>query len=120
MRPRLVVLLAVVVCALIGGVAIFSPNGFSGLRRLQTEEEALRHDVEQKEAQNKHLADEIEVLRGDDAAARALLEKKAREELGYVGPGEVILKIPIDDADADPAADPDADPAAHQGSDDEH
>jgi cell division protein FtsB len=45
------------------------------------------------EAENRTLADELEALRGDDFAR----ERAVREELGWVRPGEVLVKVPTRD-----------------------
>lgn len=102
MRPRVVLVVAVAACALIGGIALFSPSGLARLNRLDEEEAALKADVERRTSENETLAEEIELLRGDTAASNNVLEKRAREELGYIRPGEVLLTVPVP-VDAAPA-----------------
>ncbi len=95
MRPRVVLVVAIAVCALVGGIAVFSPAGLARLDRLHEEELALTADVERRTRENEKLADEIELLRGDTPASNNVLEKRAREELGYIRPGEVVLTVPV-------------------------
>lgn len=100
MRPRVVLVVAAAACVLVGAVAVFSPSGLARLRRLDDEETALRADVERRTRENEKLVDEIQLLRGDTAASNNVLEKRAREELGYVRPGEVLLNVPVEPAAA--------------------
>ena len=76
------------------GVVLFSPAGLSKLARLQEEERALSGQVAQKRAENTMMLKEAELLRGDSEASRLVLEHKAREELGYIAPGEVVVHLP--------------------------
>ena len=66
------------------------------LRSLEEEARTLESEVQNARAQNAHLADDVRVLRGDDPGSRAMLEKLARDELGYLGKGEVVLVMPSD------------------------
>jgi cell division protein FtsB len=94
MRPRVVLVAAVVVAALVVGYAFFAPSGMPTLSRLQTEEKKLSDDVAQKKAENARLVGDVQQLQGDTAASKLSLEKRARDELGYVAPGEVIVQVP--------------------------
>ena len=80
--------------AVVIGVVLFSPNGLSRLVRLQEEERALTGQVAQKQRENEKLVDETALLKGDTADGKLLLEKKAREELGYTRPREVVVVVP--------------------------
>lgn len=82
------------------GVVLFSPTGLARLARLEEEESTLNGQVAQKQKENELLVEETRLLRGDSADSRRVLEKKAREELGYLAPGEVVVVVP---------------PSAHQG-----
>ncbi|MBX5482168.1 MAG: septum formation initiator family protein [Myxococcaceae bacterium] len=73
-------------------LALVSMADARGFRRYLT----LRRDVAELEArnaalraQNEQMVREIEALRKD----RAALERAAREELGYVRPGEVVFNV---------------------------
>jgi cell division protein FtsB len=101
--PRVSTAHAIVIAVVLaGGVlcfALFSPRGVARLRALQAEEQALNAEVGSLRADNQHRADKAALLRDDvaanDAPARALvLEKLARDELGYSGKNEVVFQIP--------------------------
>lgn len=102
MRASLVLASAAVITVVIGGIALFSPNGLARLNRLQTEEEALQAEVDRRTKGNERLATEIELLRGDTDASKNALEKRAREELGFIGPGEVIVTVASDGGSTSP------------------
>lgn len=106
MRPRVVLVVAIALCAIIGGIALFSPAGLARLDRLGDEEQALAADVERRTRENEKIADDIQLLRGDTPASHNVLEKRAREELGYVRPGEVLMTVPVAPSAAAPAPAP--------------
>ncbi len=77
--------------ALVGLVAVSAANP-DGLRKaLRNEEEGRRLERENAALEETvaRLRREVRALRGDPAA----LERAAREELGYVKPGEIIYKL---------------------------
>jgi cell division protein FtsB len=84
--------------ALAGGVVVtlavaFLVYGSSGLVRvwqMQKEVEALEREIVTLRAAMQEMARNVDALRSDPAA----LEKLAREELGFVRPGEKVLKFP--------------------------
>ncbi len=78
--------LGVVVVAML----VLGGNGLLRVWRLKQQVEDLQRDVQVLEAENDRLARTIDRLRGDPA----LIEKIAREELGYVREGEKVLKFP--------------------------
>lgn len=94
MRPRVVLVVAVVVATLVVGYAFFAPSGMPTLQRLQAEEKKLSDDVTQKKAENARLVGDVQLLQGDSEASKLSLEKRARDELGYVAPGEVVVQVP--------------------------
>jgi cell division protein FtsB len=78
--------------ALVAALLACSALDPGGLRRaLELEEQARRIEREgaAAAAQVARLRREVKALRGDPAA----LERAAREELGYVKPGEVVYKL---------------------------
>lgn len=95
MRPRVVLVTAAAVGVLVVAWAFFSPSGMATLDRLRAEERKLSDDVAQKKAENARLVGDIRQLHGDTEASRLSLEKRARDELGYVAPGEVVLQVPL-------------------------
>ena len=96
MRARMVLVVAAASCIVIGAVGLFSPSGLARLERLRDEEQGLGADVDRRMRDNQHLADDIATLRGDTPASKNALEKRVREELGYVGAGEVVLTVALD------------------------
>jgi cell division protein FtsB len=93
--------------ALAGSVVVtlavtFLVYGGSGLVRvwqMQKEVEALEREIVTLRAEMQEMARSVDALRSDPAA----LEKLAREELGYVRPGEKVLKFPSAAAPASPS-----------------
>lgn len=94
MRPVHVLVVGAGLVAVVLALVLFSPDGLSRLARMQEEERVLSGQVAQKQKQNEVLVDETALLRGDTPASRLTLEKKAREELGYLAPGEVVITLP--------------------------
>jgi len=87
-RPSLKIAVAV----LLGGFAVGVAADPRGLRLWVR----LGHDVARIEAENERLAAEVEALRLQAAALRGdprLLERAAREDLGYVRPDEILFKL---------------------------
>ncbi len=74
------------------GLALLSVADEAGFRRyfrLRREVAALEARTEALRAQNAKLAAEVEALGKDPRA----IEQAAREELGFVKPGEVVLNL---------------------------
>ena len=69
---------------------VLGGNGLLKVWRLKQKVDTLERDVQMLEAENDRLARTIDRLREDPA----LIEKIAREELGYVKEGEKVLKFP--------------------------
>ncbi|MDP2341029.1 MAG: septum formation initiator family protein [Deltaproteobacteria bacterium] len=93
MRAVAVLVCGAGVVVVVVAVGLFSPAGVSKLSRLQEEERVLSGQVAQKRAENTRMIEETHLLRGDSEASRLVLEKKAREELGYIAPGEVVVNL---------------------------
>jgi cell division protein FtsB len=78
--------------AAIAGLWVLSaldPDGLRKARRNEAEADRLGRDNEALEQRVMRLRREVKALRGDPAA----LERAAREELGYVKPGEIVYKL---------------------------
>ena len=74
------------------GLLLFSawdPEGLRKHRRLTAEAARVGSENRDIARENSRLRREIRALHGDPAA----LERAAREELGFVRPGEVVFKI---------------------------
>ena len=89
--PRGLVLGAAVASTAIAAAALVDPRGVSLLRRLD-------QDIAKQESANQALRDENARLQRRVRALSApmdprVLEKEAREQLGFVRPGEVLVKF---------------------------
>lgn len=64
-------------------------HGFRKYLRLQQDVAELQARNRDLRLQNERMVKEIEALRKEPAA----IERAAREELGYVRPGEIVLNV---------------------------
>ncbi len=81
-----------VAAVLAGALSLASAADARGFRRYL----ALRQDVEALQERNRGLSEQNEALRREINALRkdpAALERAAREELGYVKPGEIVFHL---------------------------
>jgi cell division protein FtsB len=85
-------------------LAVAGIKSYRDLAAVRGQEAALRQQVEQTQQRIEALRHRVERLRSDPAA----LERLAREELGMVRPGDVVIVLPAEDAD--PPAAPEAPP----------
>jgi cell division protein FtsB len=69
--------------------ALFGDRGFIEMLKARRELQAMQQEIATIDAQNQHLLEEVRDLKTSPLA----IEKLAREELGLVKPGEVILLI---------------------------
>jgi cell division protein FtsB len=79
---------AVGVLALV--LVVYGGSGLLRVWRMQREVEALEREIAALRGQNQDLARTVDRLRSDPAE----IERIAREELGFVRPGEKVLKFP--------------------------
>jgi len=89
--PRGLVAVAAVAAAIIAATALADPGGVPLLRRLD-------QDIARQEAANQALREENARLQRRIRALSApidprVLEKEAREQLGFVRPDEVLVKF---------------------------
>lgn len=92
MRPLLVAIL--LVAAAVAWAWFDAENGVDTWRR-------LHHEVEEARARGRSLAERNEALRSEiDALAgdRFAQERAVREELRWVRPGEILIRVPRSDA----------------------
>lgn len=90
MSRRKILLGGAVVAA--GALALMSALDAGGFRRylaLRREIAALEEKNQRLAEQNQHLTREVEGLRKDPKA----LERAAREELGFIKPGEIVFNL---------------------------
>src|SRR5207253_5139512 len=69
---------------------IFGTHGYLAMRRSQQEIKKVNADLDQLNKENLQLEQEVRELKTDAHK----IENIARDELGLVRPGEVIIKIP--------------------------
>lgn len=91
MRPRVVLVVCGVIALALSTYAVLAPSGLPRLRELEGEKAALTHDVDEARGDNERLGREVKILQGAEPESRAVLEKAAREELGWTRPDEVVL-----------------------------
>ncbi len=75
-------------------------RGYRDLATLKDRERRLERDIRAAELRLEELAVEVERRRDDEA----MIEKLAREELGLVRPGDVVIVLPRADRRLAPAA----------------
>jgi cell division protein FtsB len=75
---------------LAASLAVYGGHQVLRVRAMRAEITAMERDIASLRARTDELTRTVERLRNDPA----YVEKLAREELGYVRPGETILKFP--------------------------
>ena len=108
MRPRVLLALSAGVAIALLAYAVLAPSGVPRLHELEAERAQLARDTAARAADNERLAEQARVLRGEAPSSPAVLEKAAREELGMIKPGELVVVLPP--APAPPPAAPAAAP----------
>lgn len=88
-RRRQVVWASVVVALVLAVGSAAAEGGFRRYWRLKQDVRTLEDRNAKLAQDNAKLRREVEALRDDPAA----LERAAREELGYVKPGEVVFDV---------------------------
>jgi cell division protein FtsB len=80
---------SVLAAAVLLGWSVSAEGGFRRYLRLSNDLETLKEKNKKLAEDNARLLREVESMRGDAKA----LERAAREELGYVKPGEVVVTV---------------------------
>jgi cell division protein FtsB len=75
--------------ALLAALSALDPNGLAKHRRLEAEARRVTRENQDLRQENLRLRREARALAGEPAA----LERAAREELGWVRPGEVVYRL---------------------------
>jgi len=88
LRRRLPFLLAAAVLGLLG-LSAWDPDGLRKVHRLEAEVRRRGAETHDLARENTRLRREIRALQGEPGA----LERAAREELGFVRPGELVFKL---------------------------
>jgi cell division protein FtsB len=82
-------LLAVATLAALAGLSAVDPAGLAKVRRLRVEAFRVERESAELRQETVRLRREARALAGDPGA----LERAAREELGYVRPGEMVYQL---------------------------
>jgi cell division protein FtsB len=86
--PRLLGSGAVVLLTL--GLAVYGGNQVLRVTHMRREMESMEREIGTLRSRADELSRTVERLRNDSAA----MEKLAREEFGYVRPGETVIRFP--------------------------
>jgi cell division protein FtsB len=102
MRRVLATCCIAVLAVLIGYKVVFGANGMKVWQSKRAQVNQLQDDIDQKLTEQQQLQRQVDALQRGDAN---VIEKEAREQLGYVKPGEVVLYEPRAKADPHTATD---------------
>jgi cell division protein FtsB len=90
LRQRLAIVAAAGVSVTLVAAILFGSRGLLHLRALTSEEAAIKQRIGGLLLENQRLRTQLHALRTDDR----YLERLAREQLGFVRPGEVVYRFP--------------------------
>lgn len=96
MRRILATCCIALLAVLIGYKVVFGANGMKVWQSKRARVNQLQDEINQKLIEQQQLQHEVDALQRGDAN---VIEKEAREQLGYVKPGEVVLYEPRTKAD---------------------
>jgi len=88
MRRILATLCIGLLAALIGYKVVFGANGMKVWQSKRAEVQRLEEEIGRKKTEQEQLERHVQALQRGDPS---VIEKEAREQLGYVKPGEVVL-----------------------------
>jgi cell division protein FtsB len=71
-------------------LAVFDDRGALAIREKRQQLDQLNREIDEATQKNEDFRNEIEGLRSDHAA----IEKRAREQLKLVKPGEIVIQLP--------------------------
>ena len=89
LRQRIAVVVTAAVCAALVATILFGSRGVLRLHALTTDEAAIKQRIGALLEENQRLRTQLHALRTDDR----YLERLAREQLGFVRPGEVVYRF---------------------------
>jgi cell division protein FtsB len=87
MRRVLATLVIALLAVAAGYKVIYGPNGTIVYKAKKAEYERLQQEIADENQRHMELQERVKALQSDPKA----IEKEAREQLGYVRPGEKIL-----------------------------
>jgi cell division protein FtsB len=88
MRRVMATICLAVLAVLIGYKVVFGANGMKVWQSKRAEVQALAQEIERSKLDHEQLEYRVQALQRGDPS---IIEKEAREQLGYVKPGEVVL-----------------------------
>ncbi len=88
MRRVLATFCIALLAVLIGYKVVFGANGMKVWQSKRAQVLRLESEINQKQLEQQQLQHEVDALQRADPS---VIEKEAREQLGYVKPGEVVL-----------------------------
>ena len=86
LRRRIATIAVFVLAGLLFVHVMFGANGMVVYKQKRAEYLELRKQIAQQQQENDRYAEQIKGLKSDETA----IEKEAREQFGYVRPGEVV------------------------------
>jgi cell division protein FtsB len=99
LRHRVATVAVTLLAAFLFVHVMFGANGMVVYRQKRTEFQSLQKQIGLEQAENDRYTDKIQSLKSDQKA----IEKEAREQLGYVKPGEYVYVAPTPAKPAQPA-----------------
>jgi len=100
LRRRAFAVLLVALVSVGSAAALFGEGGLRDRLRLSAEHRQLLAEIESRRAATARLREQVDGLLHDPMAS----ERIAREQLGFVRPGEVVYLLPRDASASDPTA----------------
>ena len=88
MRRVMATICLAVLAVLIGYKVVFGANGMKVWQSKRAEVQALAQEIERSKLDHEQLEYRVQALQRGDPS---IIEKEAREQLGLVKPGEVVL-----------------------------
>jgi cell division protein FtsB len=88
MRRVLATLCIGVLAVLVGYRVVFGANGMKVWQSKRAEVQRLGQEIDRRKLEHEELERHVQALQRGDPS---VIEKEAREQLGYVKPGEVVL-----------------------------
>jgi len=88
MRRILATLCIALLAVFLGYRVVFGANGMKVWESKRAEVQRLENEIEHQKLEQEQLQHQVDGLQRGDPS---MIEKEAREQLGYVKPGEVVL-----------------------------
>jgi cell division protein FtsB len=88
MRRIIATLCIAALAVFLGYRVVFGANGMKVWQGKRAEVQRLQQEIEHKKLEHEQLEHNVDALQRGDPS---VIEKEAREQLGYVRPGEVVL-----------------------------